>query len=99
MTLIETLVVLAIIGVLIGLLVPAVQRVRELAALASSQNNLRQIGLAFHNLAQTRNGLLPGVVGGIGGGYRHETFVELLPYVEQDNLYRRYVDTKMPRID
>jgi prepilin-type N-terminal cleavage/methylation domain-containing protein/prepilin-type processing-associated H-X9-DG protein len=92
-TLIELLVVIAIIGVLISLLLPAVQKAREAASRIKCSNNLKQMGLAVHNFASANNGKMPyswypnGQNGSwtMAGG---SAFYVLLPYVEQDNLYR-----------
>lgn len=91
-TLIELLVVLAILGILLGLLLPAVQKIREVAVRLQCQNNLRQIGIACHHYHDAQLCLPPGYSAtapypDTTPGWGWAAF--LLPYVEQDAVYRR----------
>jgi prepilin-type N-terminal cleavage/methylation domain-containing protein/prepilin-type processing-associated H-X9-DG protein len=91
-TLIELLVVIAIIGVLIALLLPAVQAAREAARRAQCNNNLKQIGLALHNY-ESAVGSYPWGCGWWRNGW--SSHVMSLPYMEQQNLYNaiNFTDT------
>ncbi len=93
-TLIELLVVIAIIGVLIALLLPAVQKVREAASRAQCLNNLRQLGIAAHRYHGARKRFPIGArlsVNVAGIPTRGTTlWVEMLPDFEQDNLYKKW---------
>ena len=83
-TLVELLVVIAIIGVLIALLLPAVQQAREAARRMQCTNHLKQLGLALHNYHDVNNSFPP------AGEQEHAKlglFGRLLPYIEQQALY------------
>lgn len=82
-TLVELLVVIAIIGILIALLLPAVQQAREAARRAQCKNNLKQLGLALHLYHDTNNSFPIGAYAAWG----HSWDWAILPYVEQSALY------------
>lgn len=92
MTLVELLIVLAIIAVLIGLLIPAVMQVREAALVIQSKNNLRQISFALQNYAGDHEDGLPSIDGRGGPSKGLPFFGALLPYIEQGNAYRQLIE-------
>jgi prepilin-type N-terminal cleavage/methylation domain-containing protein/prepilin-type processing-associated H-X9-DG protein len=91
-TLVELLVVIAIIGVLVALLLPAVQAAREAARRSQCQNNLKQVGLALHNYHDTFGAFPPGEIqpGGLNPASAQDNWVWsalILPFLEQGNLH------------
>ncbi len=86
-TLVELLVVIAIIGVLVALLLPAVQAAREAARRSSCNNNLKQLTLGLQNFHDTFGNFPPGMVN--DDGNTHGWGVNILPYIEQTNIYDR----------
>ncbi len=101
-TLVELLVVIAIIGILIALLLPAVQAAREAARRSQCSNNLKQIGLALHNYHSSNQRFPAGTSTGIpeqceGGDCRgNPMYVPIMPYLELTNLEKQY-DYKLIR--
>jgi len=98
-TLVELLVVIAIIGVLVALLLPAVQAAREAARRTSCTNNQKQLGIALHNHHDTFGRFPPGSANdrtpfgthATGAGWGSGWKVYLLPYIEQSSIYNQMV--------
>jgi prepilin-type N-terminal cleavage/methylation domain-containing protein len=93
-TLVELLVVIAIIGVLVALLLPAVQAAREAARRSQCSNNFKQLGLAMHNYHDTLGTFPPGVLSpGLNANFNpiatsgQSFLIPLLPFMEQKPLY------------
>ncbi len=88
-TLVELLVVITIIGILISLLLPAVQAAREAARRLQCSNNLKQIGLALLNYEAARGAFPPGGAPSAKGLFGTSWMIGILPYVEQENVYNQ----------
>src|SRR6187402_2319863 len=103
-TLVELLVVIAIIGILVALLLPAVQAAREAARRSQCTNNLKQMALGMINSADTFDGLLPpsiGLYASTKPEYRNGNsdgglLLHILPYIEQANLHKSSYRNPMP---
>jgi prepilin-type N-terminal cleavage/methylation domain-containing protein/prepilin-type processing-associated H-X9-DG protein len=89
-TLIELLVVIAIVGVLVALLLPAVQGAREAARRGHCTNNLKQVALALHQYLGVHGVFPSAVVGATNAGPLHTWMVMILPHLERQALYASY---------
>jgi prepilin-type N-terminal cleavage/methylation domain-containing protein len=96
-TLIELLVVIAIIGVLIALLLPAVQSAREAARRMQCANNLKQVALAIHNYEST-HGRFPGIGGGGDAFAGFSVHSRILPFIEGANAYNAINFSLAPQV-
>src|SRR5436853_4674209 len=97
-TLVELLVVIAIIGILIALLLPAVQAAREAARRSQCTNNLKQIGVAVLNYEHAKKLLPPGAIWQPGVRTAGSIFLYLLPMLEEAPLYQS-IDLRATNID
>ena len=107
-TLVELLVVIAIIGVLVGLVLPAVQKIREAASRMKCSNNLKQLALACHSYNDVHGSFPPGglvLPNGPGWGNldwasnKGTWLVHSLPFMEQDNLFNQIPNLNLPHFD
>jgi prepilin-type N-terminal cleavage/methylation domain-containing protein len=88
-TLIELLVVIAIIGILVALVVPAVQHARESVRRTRCQNNMKQLALAMQSYHETHSMFPPGVID-VDGSNQASWAVMLLPFIDQEPLYKEF---------
>jgi prepilin-type N-terminal cleavage/methylation domain-containing protein/prepilin-type processing-associated H-X9-DG protein len=96
-TLVELVVVIAIIGLLVAMLIPAVQQSRQSAARVQCENHLRQLGIALHHYHEGRSRFPPGIVSDdddLGGG-DSTGFTQLLPFFEDTAVHDRYDFTQV----
>lgn len=89
-TLVELLVVIAIIGILISLLLPAVQMAREAARRSKCLNNIKQLGLAMHNYLGVYGVFPAGALSTSAGEFGHSWLVRILPYLEEETIYGEF---------